>query len=185
MEIYFGVTCSGAVLHTVNPRLFPEQVRFILDDAEVKLCVLRRNVRRRWSNNSRRNYPSVRGYVASVHARRAAVDRCAKPAGYEDLLAAESDDYAWPLFDENLASALCYTSGTTGNPKGVLQSHRSAVLHSFCADGSRHHGDLGAEFAVALRAAIPCELLGHSVRCRRHRRQDGAARHEDGWRQPV
>ncbi len=50
---------------------------------------------------------------------------------YEDLLAAETDDYAWPAFDENTASALCYTSGTTGNPKGVLQSHRSAVLHSF------------------------------------------------------
>jgi acyl-CoA synthetase (AMP-forming)/AMP-acid ligase II len=76
--------------------------------------------------------PSVRGYIALCA--RDALPPISVPnlIAYEDLLDAESDDYTWPVFDENLASALCYTSGTTGNPKGVLQSHRSAVLHSFC-----------------------------------------------------
>jgi fatty-acyl-CoA synthase len=130
LEIYFGTTCSGAVLHTVNPRLYPDQVRFIIDDAEgVYVCfdltfaALVQQIAP--------TLPHVRGYIALCA-------RDAMPAidvpnllCYEELLAAEADDYVWPEFDENIASALCYTSGTTGNPKGVLQSHRSAVLHSF------------------------------------------------------
>jgi fatty-acyl-CoA synthase len=130
LEIYFGVTCSGAILHTVNPRLFPEQVRFIIDDAEasyvffdVTFAALVEQLAPQLRN--------VRGYVA-LSAREAlpSID-VPNLLCYEDLLATETDDYAWPAFDENTASALCYTSGTTGNPKGVLQSHRSAVLHSF------------------------------------------------------
>ena len=130
LEIYFGVTCSGAVLHTVNPRLFPEQVRFIIDDAEashvffdVTFAALVEQLAPQ--------LPNVRGYVALCA--REAMPSIDVPnlLCYEELLAAETDDFAWPVFDENLASALCYTSGTTGNPKGVLQSHRSAVLHSF------------------------------------------------------
>jgi acyl-CoA synthetase (AMP-forming)/AMP-acid ligase II len=130
LEIYFGVTCSGAVLHTVNPRLFPEQVRFIIDDAEashvffdVTFAALVEQLAPR--------LPNVRGYVALCA--REALPSIDVPdlLCYEDLLAAETEDFAWPVFDENTASALCYTSGTTGNPKGVLQSHRSAVLHSF------------------------------------------------------
>ena len=75
--------------------------------------------------------PHVRGYVALCEPDALPSIDVPNLLCYEDLLAAETDDYAWPVFDENLASALCYTSGTTGNPKGVLQSHRSAVLHSF------------------------------------------------------
>jgi fatty-acyl-CoA synthase len=130
LEIYFGVTCSGAVLHTVNPRLFPEQVRFILDDAEASYVFFDASFATLVEQLAPR-LPTVRGYVALCE--RDALPSIAVPnlMCYEDLLAAESNDYIWPVFDENLASALCYTSGTTGNPKGVLQSHRSAVLHSF------------------------------------------------------
>jgi acyl-CoA synthetase (AMP-forming)/AMP-acid ligase II len=131
VEIYFGATCSGAVLHTVNPRLFPDQVRFILADAESSYVFFDVTFAPLVEQLAPQ-LPNVRGYVALCA--RDALPSISVPnlVAYEDLLGAESDDYAWPVFDENLASALCYTSGTTGNPKGVLQSHRSAVLHSFC-----------------------------------------------------
>jgi len=131
VEIYFGATCSGAVLHTVNHRLFPDQVRFILADAESSYVFFDVTFAPLVEQLAPQ-LPNVRGYVALCA--RDALPSISVPnlLAYEDLLGAESDDYAWPVFDENLASALCYTSGTTGNPKGVLQSHRSAVLHSFC-----------------------------------------------------
>ena len=130
LETYFGVTCSGAVLHTVNPRLFPDQVRFIIGDAEASYVFFDLTFAALVEQLAPQ-LPRVRGYVA-LCAREAlpALD-VANLLCYEDLLAAESEDHAWPRFDENTASTLCYTSGTTGNPKGVLQSHRSAVLHSF------------------------------------------------------
>ena len=130
LEIYFGVTCSGAVLHTVNPRLFPDQVRFIIGDAEASHVFFDLTFAGLVEQLAPR-LPNVRSYVALCW--REALPSLDVPnlLCYEDLLAAENDDHVWPQFDENTASALCYTSGTTGNPKGVLQSHRSAVLHSF------------------------------------------------------
>ena len=130
LELYFGVTCSGAVLHTVNPRLFPDQVRFIIDDAEASLVCFDVSFAALVKQLAPR-LPHVRGYVALCEPDAMPSIDVPNLLCYEDLLAAETADYAWPVFDENLASALCYTSGTTGNPKGVLQSHRSAVLHSF------------------------------------------------------
>jgi fatty-acyl-CoA synthase len=130
LEIYFGVTCSGAVLHTVNPRLFPEQVRYILDDAEASYVFFDLTFASLVEQLAP-HLPSVRGYV--VLCSRDDLPSLSVPnlLCYEELITAENDAFAWPVFDENFASALCYTSGTTGNPKGVLQSHRSAVLHSF------------------------------------------------------
>jgi acyl-CoA synthetase (AMP-forming)/AMP-acid ligase II len=130
LEIYFGVTCSGAVLHTVNPRLFPEQVRFIIGDAEASYVFFDLTFAGLVEQLAP-HLPSVRGYVALCGPDAMPSIDVPNLFCYEDLLAAERDDYVWPVFDENTASALCYTSGTTGNPKGVLQSHRSAVLHSF------------------------------------------------------
>ena len=130
LEIYFGVTCSGAILHTVNPRLFPDQVRFILDDAEARYVFFDVAFTALIEQIAPR-LPNVRGFVALCECSALPSIEVPNLLCYEELLASELDEYAWPLFDENTASALCYTSGTTGNPKGVLQSHRSAVLHSF------------------------------------------------------
>ena len=184
VEIYFGATCSGAVLHTVNPRLFPDQVRFILADAESSYVFFDVTFAPLVEQLAPQ-LPSVRGYVALCARDALPSINVPNLIAYEDLLGAESDDYAWPAFDENLASALCYTSGTTGNPKGVLQSHRSAVLHSFCLMSADTMAISTREFVVALRAVVPRELLGNPIRGRRHWCQDGAARHEDGRRQSV
>ena len=132
LELYYGVTSSGRVLHTVNPRLFPEQIQYIINHAE-NGYIFFDPVFVPLVEQLASHLPLVRGWVALC-------DRAAMPAVkvdnllcYEDLLSAASPDYDWPQFDENTASTLCYTSGTTGNPKGVLYSHRSTVLHAFGA----------------------------------------------------
>jgi len=133
MELYYGVSGMGAVLHTINPRLFPEQIAYIANHAEDQYLFFDLTF-----------LPLVEKLAAamtSVKAFVAMTDRAHMPAGspvrnllcYEELIAEHGADYEWPVFDENTASSLCYTSGTTGHPKGVLYSHRSTVLHSFAA----------------------------------------------------
>ena len=133
MELYFGVSGIGAVLHTINPRLFPEQIEYIANHAEDSHLFFDLGF-----------LPLIETLAPSLKTVKAYVlmtDRAHMPANssianlicYEDLIAAQSSDYEWPQFDENMASSLCYTSGTTGNPKGVLFSHRSTLLHSMMA----------------------------------------------------
>ncbi|MCB1426374.1 MAG: long-chain-fatty-acid--CoA ligase [Notoacmeibacter sp.] len=138
LELYFAVSGIGAVLHTVNPRLFPEQIEYILNHAEsgvlffdITFADLVRDLTP--------SLPHVRRFVAMTDADHMA-GMPARAEAYEDLIVQQDGNYDWPVFDENAASSLCYTSGTTGNPKGVLYSHRSTVLHSFAAcsaDGLR------------------------------------------------
>ncbi len=135
VEMYFGVSGMGAVLHTVNPRLFQEQIEYIINHAEDDYVFFDTTFAELIEKIAP-NCPKVRGFVAMT-------DRQGMPnidvpnlLCYEEILDAASSDYTWPLFDENTASSLCYTSGTTGNPKGVLYSHRSTVLHSFAACAS-------------------------------------------------
>jgi acyl-CoA synthetase (AMP-forming)/AMP-acid ligase II len=144
LELYFGVSGMGAVLHTINPRLFPEQITYIANHAEdAFLCF-----DACFAPLVEKLAPAmkgVRGFIAMT-------DRAHMPAidvpnllCYEELLAAASEDYAWPSFDERSACSLCYTSGTTGNPKGVLFSHRSTLLHSFATLAGDGLGISGGE----------------------------------------
>ncbi|WP_339803085.1 long-chain-fatty-acid--CoA ligase [uncultured Marinobacter sp.] len=128
-ELYYGVSGSGSVLHTVNPRLYPEQINYIINHAEDKVLF--------FDNNFAPLVEQLAPALKSVTAFIAMSDREHMPdinvpnlLCYEELVSAETPDYQWPEFDERTASSLCYTSGTTGNPKGVLYSHRSTVLHS-------------------------------------------------------
>jgi fatty-acyl-CoA synthase len=128
-EFYYAVSGMGAVCHTINPRLFHDQIVFIVNHAE-DCAVFFDLVCCDVVEKLKPHCPGVKHWIAL--ADRAAM--AAAPAGalcYEDLIAPERDDLIWPVFDERLASSLCYTSGTTGNPKGALYQHRSTILHSY------------------------------------------------------
>ena len=133
LEAYYAISGSGAVLHTINPRLHPDQVAYIANHAEDQYILFDLTF-----------LPLVEAFAAQCKTVRGFIlmaDRSRMPAStkianllcYEDLIAANAPDYVWPMFDENSASSLCYTSGTTGNPKGALYSHRSTVLHSYAS----------------------------------------------------
>ena len=130
-ELYYGVSGSGRVIHTLNPRLKPEQIAWMVNDAEDEVFCFDVTF-----------LPLVRAIAAHCRSVRLWVALCeadALPEGtgipglvsYEAWIDASADGYEWPEFDERLAAALCYTSGTTGDPKGVLYSHRSATLHAY------------------------------------------------------
>ena len=132
LEIYYGVTSSGRVLHTVNPRLFPDQIQYIMHHAE-DAFVFFDPVFAPLIEALAPRLPLVRGWIALSEREGLPKTKLDRLLSYEELLAKASPDYDWPLLDENTASTLCYTSGTTGNPKGVLYSHRSTLLHAFAA----------------------------------------------------
>ncbi|WP_201983185.1 3-(methylthio)propionyl-CoA ligase [Hymenobacter rubidus] len=129
-ELYYGVAGIGAVCHTINPRLFPEQLVYIINHAEDRLLFFDLTFLPLVERLAP-VCPTVEKWVLMAGPEHLP-KQSALPGlcSYEDLLAAENGDYTWPSFDENTACSLCYTSGTTDQPKGVLYSHRSTVLHA-------------------------------------------------------
>ncbi len=130
LEIYYGVSGAGYVCHTINPRLFPEQLVFIINHAEDRYIftdlmfvpLLEKLLPQ---------IPNVEGFVIMTDEAHMPETALPNALCYETLVSAEPADFEWPDFDERTASALCYTSGTTGDPKGVLYDHRSTVLHAY------------------------------------------------------
>jgi 3-(methylthio)propionyl---CoA ligase len=126
-ELYYGVSGIGAVCHTINPRLFDEQITYIVNHARDRLLFLDSNV----VPLVERLRPQLPADCRYVLLEPAETDLPVL-ATYDELVAAEAEEgFAWPEFDERTASALCYTSGTTGKPKGVLYTHRSTLLHAY------------------------------------------------------
>lgn len=130
MEVYYGVSGMGAICHTINPRLFPEQIIYIINHAEDRyifidltfIPLIEKLID---------HIPQVEGFIIMTDEANMPETKLSNVYCYENLMATVDDDYQWPVFDERTASSLCYTSGTTGNPKGVLFSNRSTILHSY------------------------------------------------------
>lgn len=133
LELYFGVSGSGRVLHTINPRLHPEQVAWIVNHAEDQvLCFDMTFLPIIQAVHSK--CPTVKQWVAMCDADKLPADSgIPNLISYEAWMGNQSTTYTWPVFDENTASSMCYTSGTTGNPKAALYSHRSTTLHAYAA----------------------------------------------------
>ncbi|MCY7307968.1 MAG: fatty-acid--CoA ligase [Rhodoferax sp.] len=131
LELYFGVSGTGRVLHTLNPRLHPDQIAWIANHAEDQVLFFDMTflpIVKAMQGKA----TSIRHYVALCDADKLPADSgIAGLQSYEALLARQPDTFVWPEFDENTASSMCYTSGTTGDPKAVLFSHRSTILHAF------------------------------------------------------
>ncbi len=133
LEIYYGTSGTGLVCHTINPRLFPQQITWIINDAADRILCIDLNLLPLIEKIAP-DCKSVEHFVLlGERGQLPAETAIPNLLCYEDLLAAEDGDLTWPSFDENTASSLCYTSGTTGDPKGAVYSHRSTVLHSYAA----------------------------------------------------
>ncbi|MFQ6004272.1 MAG: 3-(methylthio)propionyl-CoA ligase [Woeseia sp.] len=132
LEIYYAVGGAGYVCHTINPRLFPEQIIFIINHAEDR-WIFTDAMFVPLLEKIAGQTPGVEGYVVMTDDENMPETSLKNAVSYESLIAAESGEYEWPELDERAAVALCYTSGTTGDPKGVLYSHRSTTLHAYAA----------------------------------------------------
>ena len=175
LAAYMAVPAMGAVLHTLNIRLFPEQIVYVANEAEDQVVLVDLSLANVLAPILA-DLKTVHTVIAVGDGDIAALEESGKTVlRYADVVAGESDEFDWPDIDENSAAAMCYTSGTTGNPKGVVYSHRSSL--------SAHHGDLHQQrdrdrlrrLGVADRADVSCQRVGPAVRGADGRRGPGAA----------
>ncbi|MEW6128747.1 MAG: long-chain fatty acid--CoA ligase [Acidobacteriota bacterium] len=133
LEAYFAVPCMGAVMHTLNLRLFPDQLTYIANHAEDKIIIVDDSLVPLLARVVK-DLKTVEKYIVVGNGDASALG--VEVLRYEELIENEDSDFAFPEIDERQAAAMCYTSGTTGHPKGVVYSHRSNYLHSFAATSS-------------------------------------------------
>jgi len=155
LELFFAAPGLGAVLHTANPRLFDEQIVYTINHAESRVLLFEKNL----AALVERIAPQLTTVEHFVLMASEAVHQLGVVGAvcYETLVAAQSPDLEWPSFDENAAAVLCYTSGTTGDPKGVLYSHRAVVLHAMGA------GLASAFGFTPFDVVMPCSSLYHAT----------------------
>ncbi|MGZ3404168.1 MAG: long-chain fatty acid--CoA ligase [Phenylobacterium sp.] len=154
-ELYFAVTGIGAVLHTINPRLHPDQIVWVANHAEDAFLFFDITFAGQVAELKAR-MPRVKAFVAMTDREHLPSDAPGDALVYEELIAANSDQFEWPELNERQASGLCYTSGTTGNPKGVLYSHRSTELHAMALG-------LPDAFNFSARDVVmPCAQMYHA-----------------------
>ncbi len=151
LALYFGVSGSGAIMHTVNPRLFPDQIAYIINHAEdrvlffdITFATLVGQLAPELSGVDTYVVMTDRGHMPDIPGIPADRLLC-----WDEVIGSQSTHYDWPEFDERSASSLCYTSGTTGNPKGVLYSHRSTMLHTLMA-AARDTNDIHSDSSILL-----------------------------------
>jgi fatty-acyl-CoA synthase len=133
LESWYGIMGIGAICHTVNPRLFPEQLVWIVNHAEDRVMMVDLTFVPLLEKIAA-EMPTIERYIIYTDAAHMPATTLKNAIAYEDWIAGVDGDFAWKTFDENTAAAMCYTSGTTGDPKGVLYSHRSNVLHALMAN---------------------------------------------------
>jgi len=132
LEVWYGILGIGAVYHTVNPRLFPDQIAWIINHAEDRVLITDLTFVPLLEKLADK-LPSIERTIVLTDAAHMPATSLRNAVAYEDWIAQADGDFTWRRFDENTAAGMCYTSGTTGNPKGVLYAHRSNVLHAFMA----------------------------------------------------